>query len=401
MQATFVSCALALCLASADDPTPFFDARQHQSEYAGPGRDNPPPTDLSEIAVGYFGPADPGDPRAGDMWRAAELAVEEANGNGGFQGTPFRLVAAWSRDPWDAAVKQLTELVFRHHVWAIVGGADSASSHLAEQVVAKARVPLICPVSSDKTVNLANVPWTFSVVPGDQRLAPLLAEAVAQHPRPLTVVRLLTEDHDSRLFSSELDRALLRRDLAVKYEFVVPTRNDGTVVAQALDTGPDMVLVIAGPADSARVVTQLRSHGFAGPILGGPALGRRQFLLAAADAADGILFPLLYQPQDNPSDFAERFRQRFGYDPDYSAAHTFDAVRLTLTAIRKAGLNRARIRDAIAGLGPYTGVTGNIVWDGLGSNTRSAQLGTIREGRVQSVVALRDLPLSQLRSVPP
>jgi len=87
--------------------------------------------------------------------------------------------------------------VFEQQIWAIVGGADSASTHLAEQVVAKARIALISPVSTDKTVNLANVPWMFSLAPADHVLAPVLAAEIAR----LSVGRHSCgrdDDHDSR-----------------------------------------------------------------------------------------------------------------------------------------------------------------------------------------------------------
>lgn len=166
-----VCCILAVLLASVEagaaepasdgrqvSPAPFFNARQHTSEYVGPGRDLPPPAEAAEVTIGYFGPRDPLDPLAGDMWRAAEMAVAEVNARGGYQGKPYRLITAWSENPWASAVRQLAELVFQRRVWAIVGGADSATTHLAEQIVAKAHVPLVSPVSTDKTVNLTNVP---------------------------------------------------------------------------------------------------------------------------------------------------------------------------------------------------------------------------------------------------
>ena len=65
---------------------PFFDAREHTTEYAGPGREAPEPTDVAEVLIGYFGPHDPRDPQGGDLWCAAQLAIEEANARGGCRG---------------------------------------------------------------------------------------------------------------------------------------------------------------------------------------------------------------------------------------------------------------------------------------------------------------------------
>ena len=79
----------------------------------------------------------------------------------------------------------------------------------------------------------------------------------------------------------------------------------------------------------------------------------------------------------------EKFNCRFGHYPDYLAAHTYDAVNFLIAAIRKTGLNRARISDQIRELSPWYGVTGKILWDSLGSNSRPVELGTIRNDRVE------------------
>jgi ABC-type branched-subunit amino acid transport system substrate-binding protein len=365
---------------------PFFDARQQQTEYAGPERELPPPAAVDEVLIGYFGPSDPADPRGGDMWRAAEMAVEEANAAGGYRGKPFRLVPVWSENPWSTGVSQLARMVYRDRVWALIGGIDGPSTHLAEQVVAKARLTLLSPASSDKTVNLANVPWMFSCLPGDHLQAPVLAAEIERRVGKGPFLILSTDDHDPHLFTDELRRSLAKRRLAprLQIECQRATRDAAELTAQILAAKVDAVVLVAGADDSARLLRPLRSEGFRGLVFGGPAMGRRAFLQEAGAAAEGVLFPLLYQPGEESREFASTFKSRCGWLPDYAAAHTYDAVRLLLGAIGEAGLNRARIRDALEQLSPWEGATGTVRWDRLGANTRAVILGTIRDGRAMS-----------------
>jgi ABC-type branched-subunit amino acid transport system substrate-binding protein len=158
---------------------PFFEARKQQTEFTGPGREDREPEGLTEVRIGYFGPNDAAHPEGGDIWTAVSLAVDEANAEGGYSGLPFRLVPGWADNPWGNGGIQVARMAYEDRVWAVIGGIDGPSTHLAEQVAAKARLPLISPVATDKTVNLANVPWMFSAVPGDHALAPLLASALA------------------------------------------------------------------------------------------------------------------------------------------------------------------------------------------------------------------------------
>jgi ABC-type branched-subunit amino acid transport system substrate-binding protein len=363
---------------------PFFQLRQHEAEYAGPGRDDPPPEQIDEILLGYFGPSDPAHPEGGDMWIAAQLAIQQANREGGYHGKPFRIVPRWSENPWGTGVAQVVRMVYRDKVWAIVGGIDGPSTHLAEQVVAKARLPLVSPVSTDKSANLANVPWLFSLAPGDHLLAPLLAEAIAEGVHQKRFVLVSATDHDSRLLTAELTRCLTARRMLPRYHYQSdPAAQDtAPLVTRLLEAGPDAVVLVADGEHGARLLVAMRDAGFRGAVFGGPAMGKRRFPETAGDAAEGVRFPLLYTPPEPADEFTKAFKNRTGRLSDYAAAHTYDAFRLLVAAVRKGGLNRARIRDALGELSPWSGASGMVKWDPLGSNTRAPTLGTVRDGRV-------------------
>jgi len=366
--------------------TVFFDARKLETNYAGPGREELAPTDIREVLIGYFGPGTASHPEGGDMWCAASLAIEEANRAGGYKGLPFRLVTGWSDNPWGTGISKVVRMAYVDKVWAIIGGIDGPSTHLAEQVVAKARLTLLSPASTDKTVNLANVPWMFSSLPGDHLQSPILAHAIASRigQKPFLLVSAI--DHDSHLFTVELTRSFGQHKLVPSYHFEFEPEEKGftELVEKIVEAKAYALILIAGAEQSAHLISAVRERNFTGLIFGGPCMGRRSFLEEAGNAAEGMIFPSLYTPRTNSDSFENKFTSRFGYRPDYLAAHTYDTVNLLVAAIRKAGLNRARIRDAVRELSPCAGVTGTIKWDTLGGNSRAVQLGTVRSGRVIS-----------------
>jgi branched-chain amino acid transport system substrate-binding protein len=389
---------------------PFFDLRAREPNYAGPGREQADPPDVAEVLIGYFGPPVASHPQAGDMWCAACLAVEQANKQGGYRNKPFRLVPAWSDNPWGTGVKELTRLVFEDRVWAVVGGIDGPTTHLAEQVAVKAGVPLLNPVSTDKTVNLINVPWIFSCTPQDQVQATALAEGLLDCGLPIAdrgpgsarsasppsasinpqshFVLVSAVDHDSHLFAVEFEKAMTARRLACahSYQFNPGDHDTNDLVKKIRAVGGDAVVIIAGAQTSAQLVRRVREGGYAGRILGGPSMGQRTFLAEAGRCAEGVVFPCSYIAPSESSAFEKKFAQRFDKSPDYLAAHTYDAVNLLIAAVRHSGLNRARIRDALRVLSPWQGVSGTITWDAPGSNTRPVSLCAIRDGRVVPLV---------------
>lgn len=375
------------------DDEPYHDFRLQPLEYLGPADEGPDPASLTEVPIGWFGPSDPAHPLHGDLWTAASQAVEEVNEVGGLHGLPVRLIPRWSDNPWGTGVGQIARMVHEDQVLAILGSVDGPGTHLAEQVVVKARLPLVSPVSTDESVNLAGVPWMFSVAPGDHIWAPLLASGILERVGDGDFVLVATTDHDSRMAARELldelealDRGpVLRIDLR-------PGVAEPTPELQRLeDFSPAAALVIASTEDGSTLVRALREQEFTGLIFGGPQIGRRLFLSTAGEAGEGVMLPLLYESSGVAGErFRQRFRQRTGSEPDWAAAHTYDATRLLLLAIGQTDLNRATIRQTLVELSPWLGVTGTIEWDPTGQSRRPVtRLATIRDGRVVPVADRR------------
>jgi branched-chain amino acid transport system substrate-binding protein len=327
---------------------------------------------LAEVPIGYYGPADPAHPAGGSYWQGATLAIEEANREGGYKGSPFRLVQGWDENPWSGGAATVVRMVYQARVWAIIGGIDGASTHLAEQVVAKALVPLVDPASTDRTVNAAFVPWMFSLMPDDRALMAILVDELIASPHRDSFVMLSATDHDSRVMATEFLSVLSRSKARARrrIDFEAGSHRIAEFAAQVSGTGAKAVVVLAGAADTAAVVRELHRAGPAMPIYGGPATGSRTFLKLAGGAARGVRYP---SPLGT-LEWADTFRTRWGEEPDYAAYHAYDAVRMVVSAICKAGLDRAAIRDALRELSPWSGVSGVVEWDKLGRNTRGGRM---------------------------
>lgn len=336
------------------------------------------------VLIGYFGPNDPCHPEGGDMWCAASLAIEQANRAGGFQGRPFKLIPGWSENPWGTGVKALTRMAYQDNVWAMIGGIDGPSTHLAEQVVAKARLPLLSGANADRTANLANVPWMFSILPGQHLQASALTDAIASRIGNDRLVLVSSVDHDSHILTDELKKAFKKKQLSPTYHFEYKPgqANHPALVDRILGANARAVVLAAPMLDSAHLTVSLREQGFEGLLFGGPCLSRQGFLTVAGKSAEGAIFPLLYVSLKPATPFEKAFARRFERRVNDLSAHTYDTINLLVEAIRQAGLDRQRIRDAIGELSPWQGVTGTIRWDRQGGNTRPVTIGTIKNGHV-------------------
>jgi branched-chain amino acid transport system substrate-binding protein len=80
------------------------------------------------------------------------------------------------------------------------------------------------------------------------------------------------------------------------------------------------------------------------------------------------------------TDFVLRYRKRAEAAPTPATFYAYDAARLVIQAIESAGLNRARIRDQLAG-NSLNGITGKIRFDSLRGNPAPPVLLTLKNGR--------------------
>jgi hypothetical protein len=209
-------------------PAPFLRLRDATLSYHGP---EAPGTNLAEIRIGWFGPTNLNDPLAGELWWAARLAVQEANAQtspaeprtSDSSDLPFRLVPRWATNPWGTGVSQLTRMIYEEQPVALLGSVDSGATHLAEQVVAKANLPLVSPIVTDKSVTLAGVSWVFACAPSDAAIASVLVDDIlaVQADRRGRLALLTCTDHESRMTTKEVIKEFTQRRRLPDFHFEV------------------------------------------------------------------------------------------------------------------------------------------------------------------------------------
>ena len=146
---------------------------------------------------------------------------------------------------------------------------------------------------------------------------------------------------------------------------------DGQAAAiQGLAAADAVFLAAQVPAEAAAGIAALRAAGFRGPILGGDGFDG-QDVWAAHPEIEGAYFTThVYLGADNPDPavraFDAAYREAFdGAAPDGFAALSYDAMGLLLAAIDKAAdTTPDGLRQALAGLSGYRGVTGTIAYEG-------------------------------------
>ncbi len=383
MSSAWVVCLLLMLQGPAGRPLPYFDLGGAGAGFYGSGREDPDPAGLGAVKIGVLGPEKSADGRQQRV--AVQLAIDEANlaggyarGNGG--PVPFQMVFHADDGPWGVAASKVVEFVYEDSVWAIIGALDGHRTHMAELVVSKAWVPVVSPGAVDSSVDYANVPWVFRSVPDDRRQADLLLHYARSKSCRRVVVLSEIEREAYTGFRRIIESSRSQR-YPLTQHLQYSASDPEEIVPRLRDADADAVLLWGRCETALRVIKALRRAGVRCPVLAPTTLAVPEALQAGDDLGELIVAAPFDLSRDDPAmrEFAVRFRSRAGVVPSPVALYSYDVARLVIQAIRQAGLNRARVRDALSAAS-FEGLTGRIEFSSLGGNKSAPVLMCPKQG---------------------
>ncbi|MGA8730449.1 MAG: ABC transporter substrate-binding protein [Terracidiphilus sp.] len=383
----------------------------HPNIYAGAGRDIPEPKNLTEVRIGFFGPIEhnPEQVFGVRMLHGAQLAIEEANASGGYGGKPFHLMLHNDYDNWQAntvygedrptdptiwgsASNEVVKMVYDDEDWAIFGSISSESTHIALRVALKAEIPIVNSASTDPTIPETYVPWYFTDLQDDRVQCFTLSRRIFSVLGLKRVAILRVNNRYGRFGVIKLRDAARRlgHPIVIEQKFL-PGDTDFTRQLKVIASSrADAIVLWTDEIPAANILKQMRALGMKQRVFGSYRTLGPELLAEAGPAAEGFEAVFPYDPtRSDPKwlDFNRRFEARFHEKPEQFASLAFDAMNALLDSICKAGLNRARIHDALADIDQYDGVTGRMVFDPNQKNVAPMYLGTVHNGEITYRVA--------------
>jgi ABC-type branched-subunit amino acid transport system substrate-binding protein len=393
--------------------------------YMGAARDIPVPRDVTEVRIGFFGPIEHNSESVLGlrMLHGAQLAVEEANAGGGYGGKPFKLMLHNDYNNWQAkavygdvrptepaiwgsASDEAVKMAYDEQVWAIFGSISSESTHIALRVALRAELPVVSSANTDPTVPETTIPWYFGTMQDDREQYQTLARRIYTELGLKRVAVLRSSSRYGRFGLGKFLDASRRLGHPVVMEQVFqPGDTDYARQLRVIRSSrPDAVLLVADELEAATILKQLRAAGMKQHTFGAFRTLGDTLLKEGGDAAEGFEAVYPYDPTRNDPrwlDFNRRFEARFHEKPEQFASMAFDTMNILLDSICKAGLNRARIHDALGNIEQYDGVTARMVFDPNLKNTAPLYLGTVHNGSISYRIALMDkTPAPAAETVP-
>jgi branched-chain amino acid transport system substrate-binding protein len=300
----------------------------------------------------------------------ARLAVDQINAAGGINGRPIELVNLNSESDETKSVTAAKRLIEQEGVLAIVGPMSSGSNFAIIDTVQRAKIPM-----------MANGASRAIVLPPDQKrwifLAPLTDVLVQgkmlEHMRRSGLTRIALLNSDVAFGTS--GREQLER-LAPAQGIQVVLQQTGGNMDQ--DLTPQLTRIRASEAEAtviwgtgpflAIATKNHRQLGIKTPLYTSHAGNDFNYLRLAGDSANDVLIPSskIYAGGQLPSSDPQRsviqrfvadYERKYGRKPATFAGNGYDSVMMLAAAIRQAGTDREKIREALEGLKNHVGVT--------------------------------------------
>jgi branched-chain amino acid transport system substrate-binding protein len=389
--------------------TPYHEYYQDLVEYNGAARDIPDPDlkDLNEIRIGFLAPLydHPEQVLGNRMLNGATMAIDEANATGGYGGKPFRLITHndydnWqlsksatvgtSKDSaiWGAASNDAVRMIYDDKVWAMFGSISSESTHIALRLTLKGETPLVNSASTDPTIPETIIPWYFTDIQDDREQGYTLARHLYTELGFKRVALLRVNSRYGRFGVIKFRDASRRlgHPVVIEQKFM-PGDTDFRRQLQVIeDSRVDAIVLWTDIGPAALILQQMQELGMKQRVFGSHRTIGDELVKLAGPAAEGFEAVFPYDPNRTDQawqEFTARYEARFHEKPDHFAALAYDAMKILLEAICRAGLNRGRIRDALTATETYKGVTGDMVFDPNCKNIAPLFLAHVHNGAIE------------------
>ena len=246
---------------------------------------------------------------------------------------------------------------------------------------------LVNRASTDPTIPETAIPWYFTDLQDDRLQGYTLARHFYTDLGLKRVAILRVNDRYGR-FGVRKFRDASRRlghPVVIEQKFMPGDTDFHRQLQVIKDSRVDAIVLWTDIGPTAMILQQMQELGMKQGVFGSHRTIGDELIKLAGPAAEGFEAVFPYDPhRADPAwqAFTANYEARLHEKPDHFAALAYDAMRILLDAICRAGLNKGRIRDALTATQTYRGVTGDMVFDPNCKNIASLFLAHVRNGAI-------------------
>ena len=320
--------------------------------------------------------------------KAINLALKQINAGGGVNGKKINLIVVDNQSTNPGALAAVRKAVEQEQVLALISFVMSGQVQAASDAIKTYGIPTFIGGTHVSLTRQGN-PWLFRVRPDDSITALAMVKYIEEDMK----LRRIGILHDSSPFGTggadlveqgakERGMTIVRREKYAAGKMTEEKDYTAPIISLKEAGAEIMVLYASYPREAAWAQRQYRQLGSPFKYLGSPSSQIKITLDRSKEAAEGLLAIADFVPgqSDVNKKYAEAYRNEFNEEYDTGSAWVYDALNILVEAIKTAGEDRAKIREAILALKDYQGVQGTFSFSPNGDGLHGVSVVQIEKG---------------------
>jgi len=350
------------------------------------------------IKVGINAPMTGDIPKVGEGTKyAAQMWLEDIKAAGGLEvggkKYPVELVIEDNESKAESAVKVNTKMITQDEVMVIVGPQASSQAIPAGEVANNYKTPMISPWSTNPDTT-KNRPFIFRGCFLDPFQGPVAANFIKEEFgfTKAAVLYDVASDYPKGLaefFKEAWEKANGAGSVVAFESFTTKDVDFSSQLTKIIKSGAEVLFTPQYYNEVALIVQQAHELGWNKPIMGSDSWGSAETVELCGKDCYGLFFSTHYAAagaKGATKAFIDRYNKKYGYAPDDVGALTWDSLQIVQKAIQSYGKitgnvekDRKGIRDALAKIKEFDGITGKMTFTEDGDPIKCAVIVRISE----------------------
>jgi branched-chain amino acid transport system substrate-binding protein len=299
--------------------------------------------------------------------RSVQMGIDEINAKGGVLGKKYVLSVGDSRGDPKESVSLAQKWTSDPSIVAEIGDFTSSCCLASQPIYDAAGMVQLSPTASATTFTPGSV-WSFSIVGTQAYEQPFMAD-LAYNKLKIKKMAILFINNDwgmdTQKFFKENFEKLGGKIIAVE-SFFQGEKDFNAVLTKLKESKPDALYMATMYNDGALISLQRQKMGWNIPVLGPSSLYSTELVKLGGSSVNGLYTNVSFFAKDTDprvQAYVTGFQKLYGATPNFHAALAYDAIYILTEAIRRAGsTDKQAIRDALAGIKGFQGLTGTVTF---------------------------------------
>lgn len=320
---------------------------------------------VNEVSIGLVAPITGNRAQYGKSFsNAVQMAVDEYNAKN--PKVKVKLVKADSKDDPKEGANIAQKFADNGAIRAVIGDFSSTTSMAGSPIYQRSGLVQLSPTASHPDFTKTG-DYIFRNVATQE----IEGAFVADYAKELGYAKaaVIYIQNDWGLSAKESFEKKFKADggeIVSSLNFNPDTKDFNNILIKINKQNPDVIYLGSPYTESALITKQSRTLGMNAPVIGTGILYSKEFIELGGKAVEGAHTSSYFFPEDpRPAvkAFTESYRTKFNDEPDMFAALAYDSANMILAVIGQGAIDRKGIRDGLAGLKDFSGVTGKTAFD--------------------------------------